>query len=83
MVKWFSPRGREEALVSVEFDRAVPAARRAALLAALGAALRERIGLQFAMREHAGPSLVNGGRDGLLKRQRWTDRRGGNETARR
>lgn len=56
MVKGFPPRGREEAVVSVAFDRAVPDERRAALLATLGAALRERIGLQFAVREYDGPS---------------------------
>jgi phenylacetate-CoA ligase len=67
--------GREEAVVGIEFDRAVGAEQRAVLLATLGAALRERIGLQFTLREYDGPSLVEGGGDGLLKRQRWTDRR--------
>ena len=75
--------GREEAVIGIEFDRTADAERRAALMAVLGAALRERIGVQFTLREYVGPSLVEGGRDGLLKRQRWTDRRGGGDTAAR
>ncbi|MGD9763550.1 MAG: phenylacetate--CoA ligase family protein [Candidatus Binatia bacterium] len=68
--------GREEAIVRVEFRREVPDETRAALLGQLGDALHQRIGLHFAVRPHDGPSLVDGSRDGLLKRQRWTDCRG-------
>jgi phenylacetate-CoA ligase len=68
--------GREEAVVSVEFHRETAPERRTALLDGLAAQLRERVGLHFAVREHDGPSLLDGTRDGLLKRRRWTDRRG-------
>jgi phenylacetate-CoA ligase len=75
-VRFDAATGREEAVVSVEFRAEAPAARRASLLGTLAEQLRERVGLNFTLREHDGPSLLDGTRDGLLKRQRWTDRRG-------